>query len=447
MRRAAGGTPLLVARSAAAVHDLHRRAGGGRRREGRGRGGVERHFLRLRPVHRGGDAPPPPGPRRQGPVGARGDPARDAPAGVPVASRRGPPPSRSRSSTSPRRRRACRSTACSAAPATVSPPTRARRCSRACPPTSTSSPSASRGAFAPSSSTPGAIRRATSRLRGRCAASTPAPASTSCSTSRNNYTREEAMQAGRELADLGFRWFEAPLPDHDLEGYRALTPRAFRSRSPFGELDPGPLALWRGAPHPNLGRRAHRRHHDGRHRPGPGGRGPRPFRGTRLRDHVLGLQPSPRPPTSTSCSRSTIAPSSSRRCPTRAFEYGMVDVIRPGPDGFVTAPGASPASACGWTGRRWRRPPSTWWRLRNPEPPAAVCRVSGGSRRDQRRAAEAARGHRVRRRSALPRGYRDPPGAAMACSRCRTSSWMECDSVKHVPGRAYPAGGGEHTLS
>ena len=38
----------------------------------------------------------------------------------------------------------------------------------------------------------------------------------------NNYTRDEAMRAGRELADLGFRWFEAPLPDHDLEGYRAL---------------------------------------------------------------------------------------------------------------------------------------------------------------------------------------------------------------------------------
>ena len=38
----------------------------------------------------------------------------------------------------------------------------------------------------------------------------------------NNYTREEAMRAGHELVDLGFRWFEAPLPDNDLEGYRAL---------------------------------------------------------------------------------------------------------------------------------------------------------------------------------------------------------------------------------
>jgi len=38
----------------------------------------------------------------------------------------------------------------------------------------------------------------------------------------NNYSREEAMRAGGELADLGFRWFEAPLPDHDLDGYRTL---------------------------------------------------------------------------------------------------------------------------------------------------------------------------------------------------------------------------------
>ena len=38
----------------------------------------------------------------------------------------------------------------------------------------------------------------------------------------NNYSREEALRAGAELADLAFRWFEAPLPDHDLDGYRAL---------------------------------------------------------------------------------------------------------------------------------------------------------------------------------------------------------------------------------
>jgi len=36
------------------------------------------------------------------------------------------------------------------------------------------------------------------------------------------YTREEALKAGRELEELGYAWFEAPLPDFDFEGYRAL---------------------------------------------------------------------------------------------------------------------------------------------------------------------------------------------------------------------------------
>ena len=36
------------------------------------------------------------------------------------------------------------------------------------------------------------------------------------------YTREEALRAGRELGELGYRWFEAPLPDFDFAGYREL---------------------------------------------------------------------------------------------------------------------------------------------------------------------------------------------------------------------------------
>ena len=39
----------------------------------------------------------------------------------------------------------------------------------------------------------------------------------------NNYDRASALRVARELAELDFRWFEAPLPDHDLEGYRELT--------------------------------------------------------------------------------------------------------------------------------------------------------------------------------------------------------------------------------
>jgi len=36
------------------------------------------------------------------------------------------------------------------------------------------------------------------------------------------YDRREAFKVGRALDDLGCRWYEAPLPDFDLEGYRDL---------------------------------------------------------------------------------------------------------------------------------------------------------------------------------------------------------------------------------
>ena len=39
----------------------------------------------------------------------------------------------------------------------------------------------------------------------------------------NNYDRAGALQVAAALQDLGFEWFEAPLPDHDYDGYRALT--------------------------------------------------------------------------------------------------------------------------------------------------------------------------------------------------------------------------------
>ncbi len=41
----------------------------------------------------------------------------------------------------------------------------------------------------------------------------------------NNYDRPSALRVAEELEDLGFTWFEAPLPDFDLEGYRELTRR------------------------------------------------------------------------------------------------------------------------------------------------------------------------------------------------------------------------------
>jgi L-alanine-DL-glutamate epimerase-like enolase superfamily enzyme len=41
----------------------------------------------------------------------------------------------------------------------------------------------------------------------------------------NNYDRSSALRVARELEELEFTWFEAPLPDYDIEGYRDLTSR------------------------------------------------------------------------------------------------------------------------------------------------------------------------------------------------------------------------------
>lgn len=39
------------------------------------------------------------------------------------------------------------------------------------------------------------------------------------------YDRDGALRVGRALDEIGARWFEAPLPDFDLEGYRGLVHR------------------------------------------------------------------------------------------------------------------------------------------------------------------------------------------------------------------------------
>lgn len=41
----------------------------------------------------------------------------------------------------------------------------------------------------------------------------------------NNYDWQSALEMAQELHDLEFAWFEAPLMDYDLEGYRKLTER------------------------------------------------------------------------------------------------------------------------------------------------------------------------------------------------------------------------------
>ena len=41
----------------------------------------------------------------------------------------------------------------------------------------------------------------------------------------NNYSWQDALEMAQELQDLEFLWFEAPLMDYDLNGYRRLTER------------------------------------------------------------------------------------------------------------------------------------------------------------------------------------------------------------------------------
>ena len=41
----------------------------------------------------------------------------------------------------------------------------------------------------------------------------------------NNYDRDGALRVARELEAMGFTWFEAPLHDSDLDGYKELTSR------------------------------------------------------------------------------------------------------------------------------------------------------------------------------------------------------------------------------
>jgi L-alanine-DL-glutamate epimerase-like enolase superfamily enzyme len=50
----------------------------------------------------------------------------------------------------------------------------------------------------------------------------------------NNYDRPGALRVAEELESLGFTWFEAPLPDFDLEGYRELTSRVRIAVLPSG---------------------------------------------------------------------------------------------------------------------------------------------------------------------------------------------------------------------
>ncbi len=71
----------------------------------------------------------------------------------------------------------------------------------------------------------------------------------------NNYDRESAVRVAKELEYLGFTWFEAPLPDYDLEGYRMLAGEVEMPVLPSGNwiMDPATFegavksGCWRSA--------------------------------------------------------------------------------------------------------------------------------------------------------------------------------------------------------
>ena len=153
----------------------------------------------------------------------------------------------------------------------------------------------------------------------------------------NNYTRDDAMRAGRELANLGFRWFEAPLPDHDLEGYRALTRELSIPVLPSGNWIQD-LSLFREA----LRTRTWGAARTDVTMMGGIGRAQEAAalaRAAGLDCEIMSWGYNLAAAANLhlmlaldNCSYFEQA------MPFEPFEYAMVDVIRPGPDGFVNAP-------------------------------------------------------------------------------------------------------------
>ena len=60
------------------------------------------------------------------------------------------------------------------------------------------------------------------------------------------YDRRDAYRAAAQLETLGFTWFEAPLLDTDLEGYRDLRRRVNIPILPAGNWVMDPNLVWQG---------------------------------------------------------------------------------------------------------------------------------------------------------------------------------------------------------
>lgn len=69
------------------------------------------------------------------------------------------------------------------------------------------------------------------------------PALTFMHDAEGVYDRDGALRVARALESLSFRWFEAPLPDFDLDGYRDLTQRVAVPILPAGYAMWDPLQI------------------------------------------------------------------------------------------------------------------------------------------------------------------------------------------------------------
>ena len=108
----------------------------------------------------------------------------------------------------------------------------------------------------------------------------------------NNYDRDGALRVAQELEAMGFTWFEAPLHDSDLDGYRELTSRVTIPILPSGNWFQD-LHTFAEALHSKAWGRART---DAAMMGGitQTNKSNRPYRSGRheMRDHVVGIQPS-----------------------------------------------------------------------------------------------------------------------------------------------------------
>ena len=169
------------------------------------------------------------------------------------------------------------------------------------------------------------------------------------------YDLHGAIMAARRLGELGLRWFEAPLPDTDIEGYRTIRRASTVPIIAAGNtwLDLSDAAA--GAPARRLERAAGRCDHLRRHHADPQDHGAGRSLGTTVEIQCWGY-------TLTQAANLhlmlayAIAPISSSRSLPR-LRVSARNAIRTDREGYVHAPGG-PGSASISTGRQSKVRPS-----------------------------------------------------------------------------------------